>query len=226
MVKKISHKKVRRRMKMNELVEAEHWLERIWREHSQKITWSLVGIVVVVLAVYLFAQKQERERVNAASVFTEALEKVNSETPEEALTLTDQVIDKYSGNAVKGPALLLKGNMLYKQEDYSGAIEVYEKLAGGGKPTLAAQAHLSMAACYESLEQPEKAEQSYRKVMESYPASGFSQAARFELAKLLERQQRPEEAVVFYQEIPEDSPYYEQAQDRVEWINAPVVALQ
>ena len=68
MVKKISHKEVRRRMKMNEMEEARHWVERLWSEHGQKISWGLLAVAVLAVVIYLYADSREKGRKQAMAL--------------------------------------------------------------------------------------------------------------------------------------------------------------
>ncbi len=226
MVKKISHKEVRRRMKMNEMAEAQHWLERLWKNHRQKITWGAVGLGILVVVVYLYSDSRQKSQLQALTLFGEALASASTENYEEALPLADQIVQQFSSARIYPLALMLKGDILYAQNDVEGALECYQQVADSGDhPESAAAALLGMAACQESLNREGEAEGIYRRILQQYPNSAEVEDARFQLAQLLDRQGEAEAAIAYYRAIPEDSVWAVEAEQRADWLESAPLTL-
>lgn len=225
MAKKLSHKEVRRRMKMNELLEAEHWLVSMWKQHGKWISWGLIVLFIIVAGVYLYAQSRETKLADSMKIYGDALSTAGGETPEEALPLLNEVIEEYSTTPTYPFALLLKGSILENQGETENALETYRKVVDSGNKKLVPAGILGVATCQESLERPEEAEENYRNILEKYPETPFAGEARFMLARLLERQERFDEAIETYSAISEDSPWFDSAEERLEWLKAPVITL-
>lgn len=226
MVKKISHKEVRRRMKMNEMAEAQHWLERLWEHHSQKLTWGLVGVAILVVVVYLYFDSRQKSQVQAQTLLGEALASTSQEKYDEALPLVEQIVQQYPSSPVYPLALMLKGDILFAQNDLEEALKYYQQLLGRGEDReLAGAALLSMAACQESLEREGEAEGTYRRILQEYPQAAEVEEARFHLAQLLDRRGESQEAVALYREIPNESVWAPEAQQRADWLEASPVTL-
>lgn len=225
MAKKISHKEVRRRMKMNELLEAEHWLERFWRDHQQKITWGIAIVAVLTLGFYLYSDWKKKSRSQAFTLYGEALRSSTQEQYDEALPLVNQVIEQFSSAPAYPFALMLKGDILFAQGEIEQALQYYQQVARRRNPDLAPAALLAIAACHESLERHSEAEEAYNQILKTFPKAAFSQQARFLLARLLETQGKSDQAIAMYKDIPSDSVWAEEAQKRIAWLEAPVIAL-
>ncbi len=226
MVKKISHKEVRRRMKMNEMEEAQHWLERLWEQHSQKITWGLVGIAVLAVVVYLYSDSRKKGQFQAQTLLSEALATVSEEKYDEALPLVDQILQQYTSSPTFPLALLLRGDILSAQDDLEAALESYQQLIGRrGEQELVPAALLSIAACQEGLDRQDEAESTYRRLLDEFPQATEGQEARFLLAQLLERQGKDEGAVDLYRAIPDESVWSSEARQRADWLAASPITL-
>lgn len=225
MAKKISHKEVRRRMKMDEMAEAEHWLVSLWQNHGQKITWGLVGVAVLVVAFYLYMDWRHKSRFQALSLYQEALRSAGLEKYDDALPLVEQLIGQSAASPTRGPALMLKGDLLYAKQDWQGALSCYEQVLNLGSTELAVTALLDIGRCQENLAQTEQAEATYRKLLKEYPDAPIAEETTFLLAQLLERQGKVEEAKLLYRQIPEKSAWYSLAKERADWLDAPVVSV-
>lgn len=225
MVKKISHKEVRRRMKMDEMVEAQHWMVELWQNHGRQLTWGAVIVAILAVGLYLYRDAQAKNRQHAANVFGSALDQASSDQIDEALSLAEEVADKYASTSVAPFALLLKGSLQASKGNYEEALAIYDRVAAKGIPQIASAALISKAVVQENLKRDEEAEATYRKVLSNYARSGYETEAHFRLASLLERQGKDEEALMLYQGIPEDSAWGAEAQMRIKWIETPVVAM-
>ena len=145
MVKRISHKEVRRRMKMNEMEEARHWVERLWNEHGQKISWGLLGVAVLAVVIYLYADSREKGQKQAMALYGEALATAVTENPEEALPLVEQIVGQFSSSPVYPLALMLKGDLLYGQDAAEEAIAAYAEALRLDPDYAVAEANLEAA---------------------------------------------------------------------------------
>lgn len=225
MVKKISHKEVRRRMKMDEMAEAQHWMVELWQNHSRQMIWGAVIVAILAVGAYLYRDAQTKNRQNASNVFGSALDQASSEQTDEALSLAEEVADKYASTSMAPFALLLQGNLLASKGNSEEALTVYDRVVAKGIPQIAAAAMLSKAVGQENLKRNEEAEATYRQVLSRYAKSGYETEARFRLASLLERQGKDEEALELYKDIPEDTAWGAEAKMRAKWIETPVVAM-
>jgi hypothetical protein len=222
MGKKISNKEVRRRMKMNELVEAEHWLV----EHKQKITTALIVIAVVAAGYYFYSDYRQKKMINSLNQYNQALRTAGQQNTDEALLFAEEVIKDYPSTPAYPLALLLKADLLYEQGKNEQALEVYEQAARSRKAELAPAGLIGAAICQENLGNFDESEKKFKQVLSGFPNSGFENRARVYLAMMYERNDRTEDAVRLYEAVPEDSAWHEQVQLRLEWLNTPVVTLK
>lgn len=226
MVKKISHKEVRRRMKMNEMEEARHWLERLWERHSQKITWGLVALAILAVVFYLYLDARQKNRMQAQVLLGEALASTSQGNYEEAIPLVEQIVQQYTSSSIYPLALMLKGDILFAQNNVEEALLCYEQLADRKENRQqAAAALLSIAACHENLDRAAEAEATYRRLLREYPQAPEVEEARFRLAQLLDLRGETHEAVALYRQIPEASVWFSEAVERAGWLEASPITL-
>ena len=99
---------------------------------------------------------------------------------QEALSVLDELLEQHKGERIEDEALLMQGELLEGQGDYSGARMSYLKIVEFfGQDILADDAHFALAELYRTrLGEPEKAMEHYREIIFNFQDSYYFPEAR------------------------------------------------
>lgn len=194
---------------------AENKIESFLAKNFKKIIISVAVVAVVIIAicvgVYLYQRSVEKSFDALLSVENQAVE----------LTMLDQSSSQYSSaksaflakadelaskDLKKYPAAkaeLLKGDVYFFEEDFSSAVESYNKVASAQSGTYLGQlAMMNAAACYEELGDNSAAFDLYEAVFNDYGTEGvFASKALFNTARLYEARGNIELAKATYEQL-------------------------
>lgn len=123
-------------------------------------------------------------------------------------------------------ATLLLANLYFDEENYDGALKLYDKIISGQKDTYLTQVALvSKASCYEEKDDINSALDIYNKLFEDYGNEGiFSSRALFNVGRLYEELGQKELAIATYEQViatfsEYSSQYASLAESRIAQIN-------
>lgn len=212
--------------------------ERMWLfaelHRRALITGIVVAITVVILlgALYLVQYQQEQEALalehQAAQAYLDRSlvdGDVAAEKLEKAITLYRQIIEKFPRTASARSAWYMIGNALAEQDDYTGAIEAYQRFIdqAGNSPALLGLVYQRLGASYLASGNREKGIAAYTQVLQM-PQTLNKDQVLFELAKLDEHEKRNDEALARYKQLLDEhpnSPYASEATLRVKILGPP-----
>ena len=168
-----------------------------------------LSAVVVIAAAYFSVQyissRQEREAESMFSKVYLVYNRINSDSSlnedqmrDELMSLREDfnlVIDTYQKSSAASRSAYYLGNILYRFGEYEEALSVYEKGSQikpkGYSALLCLQ---GQAVCYEQLEEYDKAEEQYNRIIEKYHESFLVPMVRFSLGQIYEKQGKYGEA--------------------------------
>ncbi len=194
--------------------------ERMWlfaeRHRGGVMTGILVaGLVAVVLGTLLWFQHQRTqealalEHQAAQAYFGRSDEdaKTVQANLETAIRLYRQIQEEFPRTFSAQLAWYFLGNALATQHDYEGAIDAYRRFItqSGTPPALLGLVYQRLGAAYLAHGEREEGYNAYTHVLQIPDALNKDQVM-FELAKLEERENRTDQALVYYKQLVEEHP--------------------
>ncbi len=163
--------------------------------------------VLVVAAVLGGAYQAHTKRVQEnswADYYTAQIALVTA-GQEQAFYLVDTLNKKYPGSDAAQYAQLLKADMLYAQENYAQAADIYKDLHANAKnKEVAVVADLSLGAAYQAMKKYQDSIDVMQHFIEKHPTSYALPQAYFTLAMSQELAGKKEEALETYKLILEN----------------------
>jgi outer membrane protein assembly factor BamD (BamD/ComL family) len=132
---------------------------------------TIVGVLVVVIAVYAFRSTQANRTQSANELFGKALVSLEQGEISSAIAGFQQLAERYNGTAYGKYSLYYMGDIYYRMNNYQGAIDQYKRFISlySGKEFLAAAARKGLGASYQQMGDYAKAVQSYSELINNYP---------------------------------------------------------
>lgn len=165
-----------------------------------------LGVLVVALVVGTAYQAhcQKIEEASWADYYVAQMALLSA-GQQEAFNLLDAVNQKYPSSNAAQYAQLLKGDLLYSQENYAQALDVYTALRAQAKNTqVATVADLSLGAAYQATKQYDKSIETMKQFIAQNPTSFALPQAYFTLALSQELAGQKAEALETYTKLLED----------------------
>ena len=168
-----------------------------YKENKLAIQWAGIGLVVVIFLGVFINQYRGHQQKKALLAFENA----------KTTVAYDEFLDNYNGSPYYPVVLLKKGNLLFNEKQYKGALESYGKVVEEFADHRSAdQALLGIGYIYEEMKDFEKARDAFAKLIENYKNSPFKNDAKLNLASCLSRLGDNEQAKQVLDGLLEDSP--------------------
>lgn len=172
------------------------------KAHKKAVITAFVILVLAVALGYAYnAHVKSVQEKSWAAYYKAQLAVMTDPT---ALTQLDNVSVQFQGTNAAGYAELLKGDILYAQENYAQAIDAYKPLLNAKNETLRTVATLSLAASQQATKDYESAIKEMTKFIEKNPKSFALPQAYFTLAVSQELAGKTQEATETYKQILSD----------------------
>ncbi len=169
------------------------------KTHKQSVITVLVILVLAVALGYAYnAHVKSVQEKSWAAYYKAQLAVMTDPT---ALTQLDSVSMQFPGTNAAQYAQLLKGDILYAQENYAQAADAYKSLLDAKNETLRTVATLSLAASEQATKDYESAIKEMTKFIEKNPKSFALPQAYFTLAVSQELAGKTQEATETYKQI-------------------------
>ncbi|MEW5802116.1 MAG: tetratricopeptide repeat protein [bacterium] len=218
------------------------------KKNANLIVFGVIGIGVVVAAVWGFRYKKESDFKNSSRLLSEArlnyYAKVEGESaagnPLEsqksfkdkkekyaaAISSLDQLLQLYPSQPGAEDALFLKAEAYYQQEEYDKAILIYKEYLEKYKSKGAynAQALTSIGYAYEAKDDFKEAAGAFKKVVDDYQDYLLRDSVFMELGRCYEQMKEWEKAKDAFQKVVmnfPDSPLLKDAQSKLDAIGQP-----
>lgn len=232
---RLSSKEVREKMEHDPLFDSISWTKSFWDKHGNKITIGLLAIVVIYVGFQLRANSKATYLQQALDYYEMAQEsyqasldgtekEAKAKKMQEAMDFLNKLETDYAGTPAALDGLILKANILKGQGDYVGARGAYESVAQTLRSgDLYVIARIGIAQCMATDENElGPAIQEYQSLREKFSDSPLITQIEFELAVLLDTANRENEALEIFKKFDDESPWYWEARDRIERLEAPV----
>ena len=169
------------------------------KTHKQSVITVLVILVLAVSLGYAYnAHVKSVQEKSWAAYYKAQLAVMTDPT---ALTQLDSVSMQFPGTNAAQYAQLLKGDILYAQENYAQAADAYKSLLNKKNETLRTVATLSVAATQQATKDYDTAIKEMTKFIEQNPKSFALPQAYFTLAVSQELAGKTQEATETYKQI-------------------------
>lgn len=169
------------------------------KTHKQSVITVLVILVLAVSLGYAYnAHVKSVQEKSWAAYYKAQLAVMTDPT---ALTQLDSVSMQFPGTNAAQYAQLLKGDILYAQENYAQAADAYKSLLDAKNETLRTVATLSVAATQQATKDYDTAIKEMTKFIEQNPKSFALPQAYFTLAVSQELAGKTQEATETYKQI-------------------------
>ena len=133
------------------------------KERGRTFAAGAAAVVVIILAVNYVQASRESARTEAATLLGEALMAEQGGQQDQAIRLGEQLLSEYGGTSASAHGTVMLGNRYFNQGRYAEAETLYQTYLTdyGDLDVLVFAAWRGVAACYEALEQYDKAAAKY-----------------------------------------------------------------
>ena len=185
-----------------------------WVETNKKNIISIVVAVVVIVGGYLgytYGYQQPRE-AKAQTLCTDGLQYVQNSDFETALNGEGtfpgyiKIAEDYSGTDGANLANLYAGVCFAQQNKYQEALPYLKAYKPGKDQSVSAMALFALAQCYAATNNLDKAVDTFVEAAEQADNAALSPMCLVEAGKLLESQDKKDEALKLYEQIKSEYP--------------------
>lgn len=117
-----------------------------YKKHQPRVLAALAVIILVAMGITLYSNHCKAVSENSWAAYYNAQMALISEGPDAGFVQLDKVAADFKNTPAAGYAMLLKGNILYSQDNFAQAANVYKELLNSSNKMLATEAALSYAA--------------------------------------------------------------------------------
>ena len=169
------------------------------KTHKQSVITIVVILVLAALLGYMYDAHVKSVQEKSWAAYYKAQLAVMSDPT--AVTQLDTVSSQFPNTNAAQYAQLLKGDLLYAQENYAQAADAYEPLLNAHNETLRTVATLSFAAAKQATQDYERAIKEMTNFIQKNPKSFALPQAYFTLAMSQELAGKKQEAIETYKQI-------------------------
>jgi predicted negative regulator of RcsB-dependent stress response len=233
----MTSRELRERMKHDPLVDSLNSIKEFYHRWKNLAWGVVIGALVVWLGAMWMVRGQRQKVDDAFGLVTKADEKYTSEVlskqgeeranaTQGVLSTLETVTSSYRGTRALPLARLKKAKILMETGQYTEARDEFAALISEEKNnTYGMLGRIGHAAATSSIDPPEGGIEAgigeFRQILESHPDTEFVDQIRFQVARLLEIAGRPDEALEYYEAIPEDSDWAQTAKERIDYLSGP-----
>lgn len=171
----------------------------------KKAVLTAAAVLVIAAAVGgSYASYQTKLAENSWAAYYNAQAAYMTQGPEKGFFLLDAVSDKFPGTEAAQYARLLKGDLLYAQENYAQAAEAYKPLVHSSNPSVMTAASLSLAAAQQAVKDYAASVQTVETFIASNPKSFALPQAYFTLALSQELAGQKDKAEETYKRVQDE----------------------
>lgn len=162
-----------------------------------------IGVLALVLIIggLVVAYNQKAKEQSWSEYYNVRLLMLQGGNVQEAFDAIDQLQLKYKGKDAALYAQLLKGDVLYMQEEYAKAAEAFKPLLSTGNKDVNTLAALSLAASQQAAKEYAQSVSTIQTFIQNNPTSFALPQAYFTLALSQELAGNKEDALQTYQKI-------------------------
>ncbi len=227
--RRIHRKELRKKLKEDEVAvfmrETRESLGGFLERYGRLTFWSVLAVVLIAGIVTLWRWKYLADFRAAQELYGAAAMQLSNKDYRTAEDTLSELIQRFPNQDCVPAAYALRAFCLHRQKDYAGALADYQSaLAETSDQATRYSLRISIAQCYRSLGQTEKAVAELEALREEVPEGGIRDEVTYLLARCKEDLDRPEEALALYNEISDDSDYKRIARDRISWLETRPVA--
>ena len=211
--------------------------ERVWVFAEQHRSAGIVGVLLVcciavtIGAIFWLEHQHEQEALGLGHRAAQLYIDRSLDDPDtakanlnKAITLYQQILDEFPHTSNAEMAWYFLGNARTEQENYPKAIEAYEQYVSSfsNNPMLAGLVFQRLGSAYILNGQRQKGLDVYTQILKLPGALNKDQVI-FELAKLEEAKNHPEQAFTYYKQIQDEypgSPYSNEATMRIRMVES------
>lgn len=123
---------------------------RFCKQNRKPVIAALVAVIIVITGVSLYVNHREQLTENSWAAYYNAQMALMSQGPDAGFKKLDEVAVSFTGTPAAAYAQLLKGNILYAQENFDKAANVFGSLTNAANETVRTEAALSQAAALQA----------------------------------------------------------------------------
>lgn len=185
-----------------------------WFQTNRKaVTIGAVAVCVVgaIIAIVLWHNDKTEADANAELMALPSAFAANPTYQRPSPGALDQIAKQYPGTPAGDHAEILAASVLFTDGKYADAEQAFKKfLADHNNSPLAAQADIGIAASLEAEGKTSDAIAKYQDVIGHYPSDAYIiNPAKLTLARLLEDQNKPDQALKYYDELAKNPSQYD-----------------
>ncbi len=224
MSSKIDHKQLQKRLKEDELSvylkEITDTTKSIYAKYGRQILLGVVLIVLLLTAGYVWKAQTKNAYNQSQILLGNSTNLASQNNEQEAISELNELIDHYPNKPLTPVALMLRGDLYHQTGNYELALEDYKAALPKLDENDAALARLAMVQTYRSLGQYDQALNELQSLEENAKTDAMNNQIHYVKGGIYEDMGDEEKALESYRAIPEDSEWYNQAYERIQWIEA------
>lgn len=171
------------------------------KRNKQGVLTALVILVLAAVIGSFYSNHLKKVTQDSWAGYYTAQVALLSGEEQEGFKLIDQLAEKYPGTDAAQYAVLLKGDVLYADENYAQAIDAYKTLSASKNPTVYTVAALSLAASQQALKDYQAAADGMNSFIQNNPKSFALPQAYLTLAMSQELAGNKTEALNAYKHL-------------------------
>ncbi len=194
-----------------------------WFNNNRKrlVIGALIAFVIgAIIAIVFWHNDKTESDANAAIMALPSTFGANPNYMHPTASGLDQIAKDYPGTPAGEHAEVLAASVLFTDAKYSDAEQAFKKfITDHSNSPLVPQASLGVAASLEAEGKASDAIAKYQDVIAHYPSDAYIiNPAKLTLARLLEEQNKPDQALRYYEELTRNpsqyDPWASEARDR------------
>jgi tetratricopeptide (TPR) repeat protein len=139
------------------------------KDHSRELTWTLIGLAVVVGGFWFYERSQSIKSQRAETAYFQARQAVEAGNLPLGVSDLQKVVTRYGGTAAGSQAALTLAQALYDQGKFKEGVAALKKAEGDVPSEFRPSVHVLEAAGYESLKDFANAAEQYRQASSVTP---------------------------------------------------------
>ena len=139
------------------------------RAHGRELTWTLIGLAVVIGGYWFYERSQSIKSQRAETAYFQARQAVEAGNLPLGVSDLQKVVNRYGGTTAGSQAALTLAQALYDQGKFKEGVAALKKAEGEVPSEFRASVHVLEAAGYESLKDFGNAAEQYRQASNVTP---------------------------------------------------------
>ena len=175
-----------------------------FRVHSREVTWSVIGLAVIVGGFWFYERSQAIKSQRAETAYFQARQAVEAGNAPLGISDLQKVVNRYGGTAAGAQAAMTLAQAYYDQGKFKEGIAVLEKAEGNAPSEFKPSVHVLEAAGYDGQKDFSKAADQFKLAAEVTKFPSDKAEYKANAARSYQAAGKVAEAVAIWKELERD----------------------